>query len=549
MKRREFVLSLPLMIFSSKKILANNGKNALIVSTSSNGYGCRKYTIAENKLLFLSYCKKYDISPDFEGDMSNVVKLHVVDDIDDCDELIRKKIAEAFLKSSFLYLYGGGTLFVSSEIETQVSILGDGKTKIKQKGKNVSLLVLSKANITIKDIIITPSNYVRTIKKAGVEIRGVDNCRILNIIIQYVGENNTEGNGITINQGSQNVINNCKFFGANLKDDVYHYQGGNDISVYGESSKNIIAFNNSVGRNIRGIFQLNDLLGKKCDENIYIANHTDGALGYGHLCYEKRHNEKTSMSGTKFIRGVVKNISGCVKIPNGKYKDKKIFGMGVYNQAGKNTYIEDYLIDNVCSDTELTEVLPLAAIGSTTDSVTIKNNTIINSGASGVKISPYEVLGNNELLIINNDIRNINKDGVVILNCKNVFLSNMSIVNCNYSLKLNNKKPNSSSASLSMIRSNDNKGIYINGFSNVSISNFISINDINFLSAQKINNLSIDNGVVTNSKEVAFYISESCDNIMIDSVSIANSRIGLNIPKWTIVKSVGFKNNSNNFER
>nr|HCI8689138.1 hypothetical protein [Klebsiella pneumoniae] len=83
----------------------------------------------------------------------------------------------------------------------------------------------------------------------------------------------------------------------------------------------------------------------------------------------------------------------------------------------------------------------------------------------------------------------------------------------------------------------------------MSISNFISINDINFLSAQKINNLSIDNGVVTNSKEVAFYISESCDNIMIDSVSIANSRIGLNIPKWTIVKSVGFKNNSNNFER
>ncbi|HDS8609386.1 TPA: hypothetical protein QH804_004702 [Klebsiella pneumoniae] len=83
----------------------------------------------------------------------------------------------------------------------------------------------------------------------------------------------------------------------------------------------------------------------------------------------------------------------------------------------------------------------------------------------------------------------------------------------------------------------------------MSISNFISINDIKFLSAQKINNLSIDNGVVTNSKEVAFYISESCDNIMIDSVSIANSRIGLNVPKWTIVKSVGFKNNSNNFER
>ncbi|UAA06229.1 hypothetical protein KZ661_08015 [Klebsiella quasipneumoniae] len=127
------------------------------------------------------------------------------------------------------------------------------------------------------------------------------------------------------------------------------------------------------------------------------------------------------MTGTKFIRGVVKNISGSVKIPNGKYKDKKIFGMGVYNQAGKNTFIEDYLIENVCSDVELTEVLPLAAIGSTTDNVTIKNNTIIKSGASGIKVSPYEVMCNNKLLIINNNIRNINKDGIVVLNCRNVF--------------------------------------------------------------------------------------------------------------------------------
>ncbi|UAA06228.1 hypothetical protein KZ661_08010 [Klebsiella quasipneumoniae] len=156
MKRREFILSLPLMIFSSKKILANNGNNALTVSTASSEYGRREYTFAENKLLFLKYCREYDLSPDFEEVMSDVVKLHVVDDIDDSDELIRNKIDEAIVKSSFLYLYGG-TLFVSSEIETQVSILGDGKTKIKQKGKNISLLVLSKANITIKDIIITPS--------------------------------------------------------------------------------------------------------------------------------------------------------------------------------------------------------------------------------------------------------------------------------------------------------------------------------------------------------------------------------------------------------
>lgn len=548
MKRREFILSLPLMIFSSKKILANNGNNALNVSTASSEYGRREYTFAENKLLFLKYCREYNLSPDFVEVMSDVVKLHVVDDIDDSDELIRNKIDEALVKSSFLYLYGGGTLFVSSEIETQVSILGDGKTKIKQKGKNISLLVLSKANITIKDIIITPSNDVRSIKKAGVEIRGVDNCKVLNLIIQYVGENDTEGNGITINQGSRNLIHNCKFSGADLKDDVYHYQGGNDISVYGGSSKNIVAFNNSLGRNIRGIFQLNDLFGKKCDDNIYIANYTDGALGYGHLCYEKRHNEKTSMTGTKFIRGVVKNISGSVKIPNGKYKDKKIFGMGVYNQAGKDTYIEDYLIENVCSDVELSEVLPLAAIGSTTDNVTIKNNTIIKSGASGIKVSPYEVMCNNKLLIINNNIRNINKDGIVVLNCRNVFLANISLVNCNYSLKLNNKKSNSGSASLSMIRSNGNKGMYINGFSNVNISNFISSDDVNFLSAQKINNLTIDNGVVSNSKKVAFYISESCSNIIIDSVSIANSKIGLNVPKWTIIKSIGFKNNLNNFK-
>ncbi|QGN38812.1 right-handed parallel beta-helix repeat-containing protein [Klebsiella oxytoca] len=548
MRRREFILGLPLIIYSSKEMLANGEKNILGASPKYDSCGYRQYTHAENEALLTNYCNKYNILFEDVNRLSNVVKLCILDDVVDGDSLIMEKIAEATSSSSCLYIYGGGTLSVSSEIETQVSIIGDGKTRLKQKEENMSLLVITKSGVTIQNIIIIPSNKVKSIKKAGVEIREVELCKLLNLKIQYVGEDNTEGNGITINQGDRNVVCNCSFTGANLADNIFHNQGGNDISVYGASSRNIVALNYSVGRNIRGIFQLNDLLGKNCDENIYIANYTDGALGYGHLCYEKRHDENTTMRGTKFLRGVIKNISGSVRIPNGKYKGKKIFGMGVYNQAGKDTYIEDYFIDSVCSDSQLIELLPIAAIGSTIDTVTIKNNTIINSGFSGIKVSTFTKDSHNKLTIINNDIKNIKKDGVVVLNCMDILVNNLKIVNCNYSLRLNNIKSNAGLVSLSMIESSKNKGISINNISKVRISNFSSTDDAFFLIANNVNDIVIENGVVANSKEMAFYISKTCDNIMINSISIVNSKIGLNIPKWSLLSNVNFKNNINNLK-
>lgn len=555
MRRRNLLAGIPLFLLFPYKSFSKLKNKSKDESKSNllelqNQCGRRVFSKCENMQLFRNYCTLYGIQIDSDISNRGRIEFSFSDVLDNADEILISKIYEASAHSCDLLLTGGGILNLNSEIELSISLYGDGKTKLLQKSKNKSLLVLTRNNLTVENVIITPSNDVNSITKAGIELRNVSHCSVNDVKIEYSGDKNHEGNGITINEGYQNTIFNCSFKGADLNKDVYHTQGGNDISVYGNASKNIVAFNKSVGHNIRGIFQLNDCLGKKCDNNIYIANLTDGALGYGHICYEKRHGNNTSMSGTKFLRGEVRNISGSVKIPNGRYKDKKVFGIGVYNQAGRYTEIQDYLVENVCFDSELTELLPLSGIGSTAGDIVIEHNTIANTLYSGIKISNFFDNQKNKININNNSIENVNKNGVFILNCDDVVIKNTIFKNCNYAVNINpyttserKARTNKSTVQVLHSYSAETKGYMFQYCSVVSLNDFNSVNDSSFVFADDVDTLIIYDGVITNTTGVLFKIMNKCKEISINSIMIVGEHISLKLPKYSKVSNIFIKEN------
>lgn len=350
----------------------------------------------------------------------------------DCTEELVALEEKAFLAGLPLKISGGGVLLVSDSITSRVPVFGDGITTINQTGDRKSTLVLIADGLVVKDVIISPTSVNNSISQGAVEIRGVNHCSIVSCKVRYKGSTETEGNGFVIMNGNHNTILDCHISGANLREGVYHNAGGNDIAVYGNSNFNTIAFNHSIGRNIRAILQQTSLAGQFCDHNTYIGNTADGNIGYGHICYELVHTNN-SMRGTRFIGGSVKNIEGSAKIPPGsdnpQYVDKKIFGAGVYNQGGVDTIVSGYTIENVCLQTE-TGPLPMAGVSSTSGSITVTDTRIKNSKRCGVKIASGNIQGDTlDPSVVNVSIDDCTEEGVYFVGMQRVRLSDLNVRN------------------------------------------------------------------------------------------------------------------------
>lgn len=508
-----------------------------VMSSNTSDYekffGRRSFTHEDNIMLLKEFAEINNIKlADFDYNTFRQVNsfprvdLSINGVIDNGTALLQSKILEAEKVGAALFIHGGGVIYVNDEINVSVNIEGDGITRIIQSSKFCSLLVLVKRDISLQNLVLTPSSFNRSINQAAIEIRSVSYCRILNTTILYNGSHTEEGNGIAINEGDYNVIINCKLTGANLNDGTYHHLGGNDISVYGNSSFNLVAFNSSNGRNIRGIYQLNDVLGKKCNHNIYLCNSSNGNIGYGHICYEKKHDNNTSMSNTMFLRGIVKNISGSATIPTGKYANRKVFGMGVYNQGGQGTVISDYLIENVLLDPDIQLLLPTGAIGSTGGNVKVIRNTILNSGKSGVKISNIYKDKNLIALVSGNLIKNCLEEAVYLIHCNNIFITGLYLSDCKGLIKAvddGSVRKFASKLSVTDLYSNNSQGGFVNGFDTVSFKNCNSYKDTNVLHIMNVKVLKVDKFNIYNARGFSLYFDDSCESGHVSNVKIIES--------------------------
>lgn len=509
-------------------------------SDLADGLGRRVYRQEENISLLHEILSEFNISRlIYDNDNFSIVKnakkldFLVSTVVSDGTTLLLNKLKEAKDKNATLYIHGGGDIYVDEEIYVNVNIVGDGLTRIIQRSKYKSLLVISLDEIFIQNLILTPSSFNNSINQSAVEIRKVNHCGVLNVNIHYNGSKTEEGNGISINEGSYNVILGNKITGADLNDGIFHPLGGNDISVYGNSSFNVVAFNYSFGRNIRGIFQLNDILGKKCDHNVYLCNTSIGNIGYGHICYEKKHDKNTSMRNTLFLRGEVRNVSGGVVIPDGKYANKKVFGMGVYNQGGQDTIIADYLIENVMTDPEIEVLLPTGAIGSTGANISIIRNTIVKSGKSGIKISNIYKNKNSITLLSGNKITLCSDEAVYLLSCDNVFITGMFVSGCNGVVKAVNKsRVPTFYFKLSVINlySQHSFGSFIDGYNRLEFKKIVSINDENVLRVANIDKVMIDNLKIYNGKGYSLYLEDSCEGGVVSHVTTVDTEGEIKVP-------------------
>lgn len=450
-------------------------------------------------------------------------------------------------KGRTLCLSGGKVYKLSSSLQLRCNLLGDGTCTILQSADSQSCIDILADYVTVSRIRVSPASVVSSaLQFAGIVIKGCNNCKVDECVVQYKGRTDREGSGIGVYNGNNNVIRNCYATGASLSPGTRHDYGGNDFFVYGDSSRNKFLHNVGIGANIRGILQQTTVLGQQCNYNEFDGNVSIGHIGYGHLCYELNHSSTTSMKGTVFRNGFVANIAGSATDPTSGIK---YFGAGVYNQEGQDTTVEGYRIYNVCQDPDIQLTLPMAGISSTRGDLRIKDCMIAGSGRSGIKISSSGFADDTRTAFIDScSISNTSDEAVYLVGTNRSQISGLVVTNCGRIVRATgNSAYSRSHLTVSGVTAYNSTGILLDGFDTAIVNDVHSENCVGTLQAQNIRYLLASDVVANGGTGTGISVAASVlGGFLRDSV-VVDGATGFNLAAKIVYERLVGTGNTTNF--
>lgn len=284
---------------------------------------------------------------------------------------------------------------------------------INQTGANLNVLSANTQNaVLIEGLTLqlagTFSSYFNG---NGVHIESSTNVHVVDSVIT-----GHRGWGVMIYNSQESSVTRTRFLNSSVNGNPGTPDNNGtvagDISISGNSSRNIAIGNWCLSGNGIGISVHNLLITDVTDDNVVASNVIQNCVLYGAECY---NGGAGSLNGNIFSNNSIRNISGIVPHVTEGY----VYGTGIYTVDSTNTVINGNKIKNTHSAAVVfIDLLAPGSIGVTNcGATTVVGNhcdtdrmygiTVRNPGAAGPAQAPTTVVSNN--------ITNITIHGIQIL--------------------------------------------------------------------------------------------------------------------------------------